>query len=137
MIQIETQLSQLRLNGMNRSWKAMQETRRHNELSLQEGLEILLQAEQEERENRRFERLRKNARFRYQASVAEIRYDASRGIDKDLITRLAFGKYLAQGESVLITGSAGCGKSFIASALGHQACVQGFKVAYFNTKNCL
>ena len=137
MIQIETQLSQLRLNGMNRSWKAMQETRRHNELSLQEGLEILLQAEQEERENRRFERLRKNARFRYQASVAEIRYDASRGIDKDLITRLASGKYLAQGESVLITGSAGCGKSFIASALGHQACVQGFKVAYFNTQKLL
>ena len=94
MNQIETQLSRLRLNGMNRSWQAMQETRRHNELSLQEGLEILLQAEQEERENRRFERLRKNARFRYQASVAEIRYDASRGIDKDLITRLAFGKYL-------------------------------------------
>jgi len=137
MIQIETQLSQLRLNGMNRSWKAMQETRRHNELSLQEGLEILLQAEQEERENRRFERLRKNARFRYQASVVEIRYDASRGIDKDLITRLASGKYLAQGESVLITGSAGCGKSFIASALGHQACVQGFKVAYFNTQKLL
>lgn len=137
MIQIETQLSQLRLNGMNRSWKAMQETRRHNELSLQEGLEILLQAEQEDRENRRFERLRKNARFRYQASVAEIRYDASRGIDKDLITRLAFGKYLTQGESVLITGSAGCGKSFIASALGHQACVQGFKVAYFNMQKLL
>jgi len=137
MIQIETQLSQLRLNGMNHSWKAMHETRRHNELSLQEGLEILLQAEQEERENRRFERLRKNAQFRYQASVAEIRYDASRGIDKDLITRLASGKYLAQGESVLITGSAGCGKSFIASALGHQACVQGFKVAYFNTQKLL
>jgi DNA replication protein DnaC len=137
MIQIETQLSQLRLNGMNRSWKAMQETRRHNELSLQEGLEILLQAEQEDRENRRFERLRKNARFRYQASVAEIRYDASRGIDKDLITRLAFGKYLTQGESVLITGPAGCGKSFIASALGHQACVQGFKVAYFNMQKLL
>ena len=48
MIQIETQLSQLRLNGMGHSWKAMQETRRHNELSLQEGLEILLQAEQQD-----------------------------------------------------------------------------------------
>ncbi len=137
MIQIETQLSQLRLNGMNYSWKAMQETRRHNELSLQEGLEILLQAEQQERENRRFERLRKNARFRYQASIAEIRYDASRGIDKGLITRLATGEYLSQGASVLITGSTGCGKSFIASALGHQACAQGHKVAYFNTQKLL
>ena len=134
MIQIETQLSQLRLNGMGHSWKAMQETRRHNELSLQEGLEILLQAEQQDRQNRRFERLRKNARFRYQASIEEIRYDASRGINNGLIARLATGEYLSQGESVLVTGAAGCGKSFIASALGHQACAQGYKVAYFNTQ---
>ena len=137
MMQIETQLGQLRLHGMNQSWKAMAETRQHNELSLTEGLEILLQAEQQERENRRFDRLQKVARFRYQASVEEIRFDASRGIDKALITRLAMGEYLAKGESVLITGATGCGKSFIASALGHQACAQGYKVVYFNTQKLL
>ncbi|MFA5419780.1 MAG: IS21-like element helper ATPase IstB [Bacteroidales bacterium] len=137
MMQIETQLGQLRLHGMNQSWKAMAETRQHNELSLTEGLEILLQAEQQERENRRFDRLQKVARFRYQASVEEIRFDASRGIDKALITRLAMGEYLSKGESVLITGATGCGKSFIASALGHQACAQGYKVAYFNTQKLL
>lgn len=137
MMQIETQLGQLRLHGMSQSWKAMTETRSHNELSLQEGLEILLQAEKQERENRRFDRLQKTARFRYQASLEEIRYDASRGIDKALITRLATGEYLSKGESVLITGATGCGKSFIASALGHHACAQGYKVAYFNTQKLL
>ena len=137
MMQIETQLGQLRLHGMSQSWKAMTETRRHNELSLQEGLEILLQAEKQERENRRFDRLQKTARFRYQASLEEIRYDASRGIEKALITRLATGEYLSKGESVLITGATGCGKSFIASALGHHACAQGYKVAYFNTQKLL
>ncbi len=137
MMQIETQLGQLRLHGMNQSWKAMTETRQNNELSLTEGLEILLQAEQQERENRRFDRLQKVARFRYQASVEEIRFDASRGIDKALITRLATGEYLSKGESVLITGATGCGKSFIASALGHQACAQGYKVVYFNTQKLL
>jgi DNA replication protein DnaC len=137
MMQIETQLGQLRLHGMNQSWKAMTETRQNNELSLTEGLEILLQAEQQERENRRFDRLQKVARFRYQASVEEIRFDASRGIDKALITRLAMGEYLSKGESVLITGATGCGKSFIASALGHQACAQGYKVVYFNTQKLL
>jgi DNA replication protein DnaC len=137
MMQIETQLGQLRLHGMNQSWKAMTETRQNNELSLMEGLEILLQAEQQERENRRFDRLQKVARFRYQASVEEIRFDASRGIDKALITRLAMGEYLSKGESVLITGATGCGKSFIASALGHQACAQGYKVVYFNTQKLL
>ena len=137
MLQIETQLGQLRLHGMSQSWKAMTETRTHKELSLMEGLEILLQAEQQERENRRFDRLQKVARFRYQASVEEIRFDASRGIDKALITRLATGEYLSKGESVLITGATGCGKSFIASALGHQACAQGYKVVYFNTQKLL
>jgi DNA replication protein DnaC len=137
MMQIETQLGQLRLHGMNQSWKAMAETRQNNELNLTEGLEILLQAEQQERENRRFDRLQKVARFRYQASVEEIRFDASRGIDKALITRLATGEYLTKGESVLITGATGCGKSFIASAFGHQACAQGYKVVYFNTQKLL
>jgi DNA replication protein DnaC len=137
MMQIETQLTQLRLHGMNRNWKALLETRRHNELSLEEGLEILLQAELQDRENRRYERLQKNARFRYQASIEEIRYDASRGIDKALIARLATGEYLLKGESVLITGATGCGKSFLASALGHQACAQGHKVVYFNTQKLM
>jgi DNA replication protein DnaC len=137
MMQIETQFGQLRLHGMNRSWKALLETRRHSELSFEEGLEILLQAEIQDRDNRRFDRLQKNARFRYQASVDEINYDASRGIDKTLITRLATGEYLDKGESVLITGATGCGKSFIASALGHQACAQGYKVAYFNIQKLM
>ena len=63
--------------------------------------------------------------------------DASRGIDKAMITTLATGEYLTKGESVLITGSTGCGKSFLVSALGHQACVQGYKVAYFNIQKLM
>jgi DNA replication protein DnaC len=137
MMQIETQLGRLRLHGMSQGWKAMLETRRHTELSLQEGLEILLQSEQQERENRRFDRLTKGARFRYKATIDEISMQASRGIDKDLVMRLATGDYLSKGESVLITGATGCGKSFIASALGHQACAQGYKVAYYNTQKLL
>lgn len=137
MMQIESQLIHLRLHGMSRSWQALLETRRQHELSLSEGLELLLQAEEQERTNNRFERLRKNARFRYQASIEELKLDASRGVDKALISTLATGEYLAKGESVLITGATGCGKSFLASALGHQACAQGYKVAYYNVQKLL
>ena len=133
MKKIETHFNQLRLTGMSRSWQSLLETRRENELTLVEGLEILLQAEQEERTNRRFERLRKNAKFRYQASIEEIDYAPERGVNKNLISSLATCDYITKGESVLITGATGCGKSFIASALGHQACVHGKSVAYFNT----
>lgn len=137
MNQIETQMNKLRLLGMAKTWVALQETRKLHELSLSEGMELLLQAEEQERDNRRFRRLEYQAGFRYKASMEELRADPTRGIDKTLITALATGDYISKGESVLITGATGCGKSFLASALGHHACVQGFKVAYFNTQKLM
>lgn len=134
---IETQLRQLRLHGMSRSWTALMETRKHHELSFAEGMEVLLQAEEDERSGKRFERLQKNAHFRYQASVQELHMDASRGLDKSLISNLATGEYIAKGEAILISGATGTGKSFLASALGHHACSQGYKVAYYNLQKLL
>jgi len=134
MKQIETKLKQLRLKGMLRSWEAMSETRRIHELAFSDGLEMLLQAEEDERSNNRFDRLLKNARFRYQSSLEELNYDPSRGLDKSLVTELAACQYIAKGESLVITGSTGCGKSFLASALGHQACSHGYSVMYFNSQ---
>ncbi|MFA5535490.1 MAG: IS21-like element helper ATPase IstB [Mariniphaga sp.] len=136
-INIENQLTQLRLHGIKTSWKSLTETKRLGELSLPEGLEMLLQAEIQDRDNRRSDRLRKAAMFRYQASIEELKYDASRGLDKGLITTLATGDYIEKGGSILITGATGCGKSFICSALGHHACAQGYKVAYFNVQKLL
>lgn len=134
---IETQFKQLRLHGMSRSWQALMETRKHHELSLTEGMEVLLQAEEDDRGDKRFERLQKNAHFRYQASVQELHMDASRGMDKSLMTSLATGEYISKGEAVLISGATGTGKSFLASALGHHACSQGYKVAYYNLQKLL
>lgn len=136
-MKLEHEMNQLRLHGMSTTWQALTETRRHHELSLGEGLEILLQAEAQERQNRRFERLKKAARFRYQASVEELYTDGSRGLDKELLSSLATGEYITKGESLIITGATGCGKSFIASALGHHACAQGHKVSYFNLQKLL
>ena len=110
MNQIETKMGELRLHGMSRTWEALKETRRLHELNLQEGMEILLQSEEEERTNRRFKRLSANAGFRYKASIEELRLDSSRGIDKNLITALTTGEYIAKGTSVLGSGSTGSGK---------------------------
>ncbi len=137
MTNIENHLKQLRLQGMSSRWNALLETRQHHDLSLSEGLEILLQAEEEDRINRRFERLKRSAKFRYSATIEELGFQANRGLNKSQITELATGDYLVKGESVLITGATGCGKSFVASALGHRACSQGTKVLYFNTQKLL
>ncbi|MFT7028819.1 MAG: DNA replication protein DnaC [Marinoscillum sp.] len=137
MNQIETQMNKLKLQGMLRSWTSLQETRQLHELSLNDGMELLLQAEQQDRSNRRFKRLEHSAGFRYKASLEEIRINATRGIDQSLLNLLATGEYIDKGESILITGATGGGKSFLASAFGHQGCAQGYKVAYFNTQKLM
>lgn len=134
---IETQLRQLRLHGMGRSWQALMETRKHHELSFTEGMEMLLQAEEDDRSDKRFERLQRGAHFRYQASIQELHMETSRGLDKSLVANLATGDYIAKGEAVLVCGSTGTGKSFLASALGHHACSLGYKVVYYNLQKLL
>ena len=129
---IEQSLTQLRLRGMQQSWQSLIESRSYQQLSLLEGLRLLLDAEALDRDQRRMERLRKAAGFRYQASLEELHYEASRGLDKNTIAVLADGSYITKGEAILITGPTGCGKSFLASALGHQACRLSYKVGYYN-----
>jgi DNA replication protein DnaC len=117
---------------MRRTWSALVETRQHLDLTLSDGIELLLQAEDDDRDLRRSERLLKQASFRYSASLAELSYGAQRGVDKSLISHLATGEYINAGTSILITGATGCGKSFLACALGHSACDHGYRVVYAN-----
>jgi|SRR5690625_24688 len=128
----EQLMRQLRLHGMLDSWQTLLESRTYQNLSLTEGLQHLLQAEQLDREDRRVKRLRSAAGFRYQASLQELIYSASRGLDKNTIALLADGRYIDHGQAILISGSTGSGKSFLASALGHQGCQLGYRVRYFN-----
>lgn len=137
MNQIETQLRELRLYGMIDSFTVLKETRQLQKLSLPDGLELLLQAEAQERDNRRFKRLEQNAGFRYKASIEELHINPQRGLDTQTINQLATCEYITKGEAILITGATGCGKSFLSSALGHQACRLGYKVAYFNTQKLM
>lgn len=136
-MQTLSQLTSLRLHGMARVWQNLQETRQLHETSLEDGIQLMLQSEEQERVNRRSERLTKNARFRYQASLEELQPSSTRGLEKALVNQLATGEYINQGQAILITGATGCGKSFMASALGHQACAQGYKVAYYNLQKLL
>ncbi len=79
----------------------------------------------------------KNANFRYKANVEQLDYTEERGLDKNLIQRLSDCSFIDKGEDLFITGSTGTGKSFLASALGQQACLLGYKVLYTNTTKLL
>jgi DNA replication protein DnaC len=137
MESIKSRLLSLKLPGMAGLWQTLEETRRCGELSLYDGMELLLQAEVDKRQENRYSRLIKNAGFRYKAFVEEIKADPARGIDKTLVARLVMGDYIKNGEAIIITGAAGCGKSYIASALGHHACRQGYTVSYHNMQKLL
>lgn len=98
-----------------------------------ELIAYLMQSEWDDRQNRKIDRLTKAARFRYSAVMENIDYDPTRNLDKNRINRFAGCEFLMEKENILITGSTGAGKSYMASAIGHQACSLGHKVMYFNT----
>jgi DNA replication protein DnaC len=132
MDEIAHELKSLRMPGMASCWLSLQETRKVDSLSFQDGMQLLLQAERDQRKENRNTRLIKEARFRYQVGIEEVVFDANRGLDKNKIMQLATGEYIRKGVPVIITGAAGTGKSWLGTALGYQACLSGFKVAYFN-----
>ena len=119
MDEISNALRSLKMPGMAHYWTTMQETRQHDSLSLKDGLQLLIQAELDNRTTSRNTRLVKKARFRYQASIGEVIYDSKRGVDKQKVLNLATCDYVRKGVSVLITGAAGTGKSWLGTALGH------------------
>jgi len=86
-----------------------------------------------QRHNRRIERSIKNTRFHYKSNIESINFEQSRNLDRNLVLRLAGCEFVEKNENILITGSTGVGKSYLGTALGYQACIEGFKVSYFNT----
>jgi DNA replication protein DnaC len=126
-------MRKMKFFGMFRTFKTNLEAGKLEEYTPDEMVATLIEAEWDDRQNRNIERHLKNARFRYKAALEELHYHTGRNIDKNVIMRFAECKFIDKNENILITGSTGIGKSYIASALGHQACSLGYKVAYYNT----
>lgn len=127
------QMSKMKFHGMMEAYKTVLDSNRHHDLNPEELINHLLQAEWEERENSKISRLFRTAKFRYSATVEELEFSQTRGLDKMQILRLADMSFIKRKENVLICGATGSGKSFIASALGNQACMQGIRTLYYNT----
>ncbi|MGB8491453.1 MAG: IS21-like element helper ATPase IstB [Bacteroidales bacterium] len=125
-------LKKLHLWGMARTYQTSLENDKLTRLSGDELVSMLIEAEWDDRQNRNIERRLRNARFRYQSSMESIDYQAERNLDRGQILRFAECNFVRKHENVIITGSTGIGKSYIATALGHQACTLGFKVYYAN-----
>lgn len=133
-----TRLRDLRLGGMAQALERQQEqVGTYDGLAFTERLGLLVEQECLEREHRKQERLIRQARFKLRATVQDIDYQHSRNIKQAQIARLAQGEWIDRGQNLLITGPCGSGKTYLACALGHNACLQGYSVRYYRLSRLL
>jgi DNA replication protein DnaC len=126
-------LRQLRLYGMYDAFKTNLESSVKETLTADQFISLLVASEWDDRRNRAVERSVRLAGFRYRASLEQVDYSIERGLDKNQVHRLAALDFVKEHKDLFITGSTGTGKSYLATALGYQACQNGYKVLYVNT----
>jgi DNA replication protein DnaC len=130
-------MRELSLNGMAQAFETIVSLPADKQITADQLLAHLVHAEADHRKHRKMLNAIQQAKFRYQANIEEIEYLPDRNLEKNFILRLADTSFISRNENVLITGATGCGKSFIATALGYQACQMGLKVAYFSLPKLL
>jgi DNA replication protein DnaC len=130
-------LSLLRLHGFERAYREITQSARQEKFTLDELIAHLVDAEYDDKYNKKLTRLLKQAKLRQQASFEQIDFQQPRGLDKNQALRLQSCDWIKKSRDLLITGPTGAGKSFIACAFGHQACINQFKVLYATANKLL
>lgn len=125
-------MKQLRLSGMAQVYQQQLQLPVHQQLEPHELVAQLVQQEQLYRQQEKTAYYLKLAKLRLPAIPEQVSCSAIRNFTKQQLATLLEGHYLTQGENILITGATGCGKSYLACALGHQACLLGQKTAYLS-----
>jgi DNA replication protein DnaC len=121
----------MKLHQMVRSFEERITQADHQDLSIQEFLGLIVDDEYTHRENVRLASRLRGAKFKEKGACLEnINYKASRGLKKQTILELGQLKWIEKKQNVALTGPSGVGKSYLAQALGHQACRSGYKVIY-------
>lgn len=123
-------LNTLKLTGMVKALTEQQQMAEVDSLGFEERLGLLVDRETTERENRKLTTRLKKAKLRQSASIEDLDFRRSRGMDKALILSLAACAWIAKGVNVLICGPTGVGKSYLACALAHKACLEGYTALY-------
>jgi DNA replication protein DnaC len=131
-------LRELKLSGMAAGLEQqLTQISTYEGLSFIERLGLLAEQEHLMREQRKQTRLVQKARLKLGATIQEIDYQHPRNIERAQIARLAQGDWLERGQNVLITGPCGSGKTYLACALGYNACTKGYSTLYYRLSRLL
>ena len=123
-------LRQLRCQGMLESFQEQLQHPDNSSLRFEDRVSLMVDREWWLRENNRLKKRLKNSNLRQTASMEDIDYDPTRGLSKSIMQILSACQWIRNSQNLLLIGPTGTGKSFIASALGHKACLEGFTVRY-------
>ncbi|NCQ11306.1 MAG: ATP-binding protein [Bacteroidetes bacterium] len=130
-------MKHMRLGGMAQMHYTNINSNINLDYTIDQYVGMLVDQEWENRENNKIKKLIKTARFRYPATILDVDYTANRQLDKNTFQRLALLDFVRNRENVIITGATGTGKSYLAQALGHQACMMSMKTLYYNTSRLM
>lgn len=124
-------LRNMRLGTMAEAWMKQREDPKIHELDFDSRFGFLVDAEHLARDSKRIGRALRAAKLRIgNACIEDIDFAPKRELDRALIRQLGTCAWIASHANVIITGATGTGKSYVACALGQQACRSGFRVAY-------
>jgi DNA replication protein DnaC len=123
-------LQALRFTGMLKALQEQQQLPDIDTLSFEERLGLLVDREMTEREDRRLQTRLRKAQLKHQAAIEDIDYRTPRGLDKGLMRQLSGCHWVKEGLNLIINGPTGVGKTWIACALAHKACREGYSAQY-------
>lgn len=125
-------MREIKLTGMADAYEGLLGLPINQHPEPHEMIAKLIDAEKQYRSHRRMQMFLRLSKLRYQAVIQDIDCSHTRNLSKEKLMTLADCTYIDRGENVLITGATGCGKSYLGCALGHTACVKGYRTLYFN-----
>jgi DNA replication protein DnaC len=123
------QLKSMRLSAMAESLQTRLAGGNNRDLAPEEFFALLVEDEYNARKNRRLSRMIGHANFKpEQATLENVTYNQSRGFMKKDLMPLTTATWINNSQNIIITGSTGCGKTYLAEAIGLQVCIMGFSV---------